>query len=168
MIKTAIGQDSHRIQDPARGKALMLGGLRFDESYALEGNSDSDAILHAITNAVSGLTGKPILGPVADGLCRAGKTDSAEYLRLALADLAAIGYGLTHVSVAVECAKPKILPRLQELRTKLSTLLDMAMADVGITATSGEGLTDFGRGLGIQALAVVTAHRETSFATAST
>jgi 2-C-methyl-D-erythritol 2,4-cyclodiphosphate synthase len=157
MIKVGMGQDSHRIQDPAQGKPLMLGGVLFREKFALEGNSDSDVILHAITNAVSGITGKPVLGPVADGLCQAGVTESVAYLRIALADLAGAGYRPLHVSLSVECLKPKILPRLPALRTRLASLLGLAVADVGITATSGEGLTDFGRGLGVQALAVVTA-----------
>ena len=59
------------------GQALVLGGVTLAEGYALEGNSDSDVVLHAITNAISGITGKPILGPVADKLCRAGVTNSA-------------------------------------------------------------------------------------------
>jgi len=159
MIKTGMGQDSHRIQEPANGKSLVLGGVRFEEAFALEGNSDSDVILHAITNAVSGITGKPVLGPVADALCKAGMTDSVAYLRLSLADLSTLGYRLTHVSVSVECARPKILPKLTELRTNLAVLLGFTVADVGITATSGEGLTDFGKGLGVQALAVVTAQK---------
>jgi len=159
MIKTGMGQDSHRIQEPGQGKALMLGGVRFAEAFALEGNSDSDVVLHAITNAISGVTGKPVLGPVADGLCKAGVTDSVAYLRLALADLSAIQYRLAHVSVALECLRPKILPKLAELRTNLAALLGLTVADIGLTATSGEGLTDFGKGLGIQALAVVTAQK---------
>ncbi len=159
MIKTGMGQDSHRVQEPSNGKTLVLGGVRFDEAFALEGNSDSDVVLHAVTNAVSGVTGKPILGPVADGLCKAGITDSTAYLRLALADLSAMGYRLAHVSVSLECARPKILPKLAELRTNLVVLLGLTVADIGITATSGEGLTDFGKGLGVQAFAVVTAQK---------
>ena len=157
MIKTGIGQDSHRVQEPSNGKPLLLGGVCFAESFALEGNSDSDVILHAITNALSGVTGRPILGPVADGLCKTGITGSTAYLRLALADLSSLGYHLTHVSVSVECRRPKILPKLPELRTNLAALLGLTVADIGVTATSGEGLTDFGLGLGIQAMAVVTA-----------
>src|SRR5690606_287512 len=105
----------------------------------------------------SGVTGKPILGPVADKLCQAGVTDSREYLKLALADLKTAGYRVGHVSVSVECARPKILPKLDALRASVAGLLGVTIADVGITATSGEGLTDFGKGLGIQAFAVVTA-----------
>jgi 2-C-methyl-D-erythritol 2,4-cyclodiphosphate synthase len=159
MIKTGLGQDSHRIQQPSQGKALILGGVRFDEAFSLEGNSDSDVILHAITNAISGVTGRPVLGPVADDLCKAGISDSSAYLRLAMADLIAIQYRLSHVSISLECQRPKILPKLAELRTHLAVLLGLTVADIGITATSGEGLTDFGRGLGIQALAVVTTQK---------
>jgi 2-C-methyl-D-erythritol 2,4-cyclodiphosphate synthase len=137
----------------------MLGGVDFQEAFALEGNSDSDVILHAITNAISGITGRPVLGPVADGLCRAGVTDSVAYLRLALTDLSAAGYRIAHVSVAVECLRPKILPRLPALRARLASLLGLVLADVAVTATSGEGLTDFGRGLGVQTMAVATAAR---------
>ena len=162
MIKTGIGQDSHRIQEPSQGKPFMLGGVKFDEPFSLEGNSDSDVILHAITNAISGITGKPILGPIADELCKSGIVDSTAYLRLAIADLFAMGYHLTHVSVSLECLKPKILPKLPVLRTHLAVLLGLTAADIGITATSGEGLTDFGKGLGIQALAVVTATQQKS------
>ena len=159
MIKTGIGQDSHRIQEPSQGKPFMLGGVHFDEPFSLEGNSDSDVILHAITNAISGITGKPILGPIADELCKSGIKDSTAYLRLAIADLFAMGYHLTHVSISLECLKPKILPKLPVLRTHLAVLLGLTVSDIGITATSGEGLTDFGKGLGIQAFTVVTAEK---------
>jgi 2-C-methyl-D-erythritol 2,4-cyclodiphosphate synthase len=154
--KIGIGQDSHRIQE-TREKPFVLGGVTFDEPFHLEGNSDSDVILHAITNAISGVTGHPVLGPVADNLCKAGVSDSAEYLKVAMADLGAIGFGVSHVSVTLECARPKILPKLDLIRARVAELLGVTIADVGITATSGEGLTDFGKGLGIQAFAVVTA-----------
>lgn len=159
MFKVGIGQDSHRIREPAAGKALVLGGVALQEAYALEGNSDSDVVLHAITNAVSGITGKPILGPVADGMCKAGVTDSSAYLQKALADLDAIGYRLTHVSVTLECRRPKILPLIPAMVARVAELIGLAAEDVGITATSGEGLTDFGKGLGIQAFACASAMR---------
>ncbi|HKP94762.1 MAG TPA: 2-C-methyl-D-erythritol 2,4-cyclodiphosphate synthase [Fibrobacteria bacterium] len=159
MFKVGIGQDSHRIQEPAAGKALVLGGVALREPYALEGNSDSDVVLHAITNAVSGITGKPILGPVADGMCKAGITDSTAYLQKALEDLDATGYRLTHVSVTLECRRPKILPLLAAMTARVAELTGLSGEDVGITATSGEGLTDFGKGLGIQAFACVSAMR---------
>ncbi|MEO6098549.1 MAG: 2-C-methyl-D-erythritol 2,4-cyclodiphosphate synthase [Fibrobacteria bacterium] len=157
MIKTGIGQDSHRIQEPAAGKDLVLGGVTLKEPYALEGNSDSDVVLHAITNAISGITGKPILGPVADGMCKAGITDSAAYLQKALEDLDGMGYRLSHLSVSLECQRPKILPILYAMTARIADLTGLSAEDVGITATTGEGLTDFGKGLGIQGFAIATA-----------
>lgn len=159
MIKVGIGQDSHRIQDPAAGKALVLGGVTLKEPYALEGNSDSDVVLHAVTNAVSGITGKPVLGPVADKMCQAGQKDSAAYLQRALEDLDAMGYRLSHVSIVLECLKPKILPIIPAMTTRLSELTGLAPEDIAFTATTGEGLTDFGKGLGIQGFATATALR---------
>lgn len=157
MLKVGIGQDSHRIQEPAAGKALVLGGVTLDEAYALQGNSDSDVVLHAITNGISGITGRPILGPLADTLCKAGITDSAAYLQKALEDLDAIGYRLSHISVSLECQRPKILPILPAMLLRLSELTGLGPEDIAVTATSGEGLTDFGKGLGIQAFAAITA-----------
>ncbi len=165
MIKVGIGQDSHRIQEPAAGKAggprkaLVLGGVTLDEAYALAGNSDSDVVLHAITNGISGITGRPILGPIADNMCKAGITDSAAYLLKGLEDLEAIGYRLSHISVSLECQRPKILPILPAMLLCLSKLTGLGPEDIAVTATSGEGLTDFGKGLGIQAFAAITAAR---------
>jgi 2-C-methyl-D-erythritol 2,4-cyclodiphosphate synthase len=132
---------------------------RYKKTEALEENFDSDEVLHAITNAISGITGKPILGPVADKLCKAGVTNSAVYLDRALDDLVEKGFRISHVSVSIECARPKILPIRERMVERLAELLGVTAEDIGITATTGEGLTDFGRGLGVQAMAVVTGER---------
>ena len=79
-MKAAIGQDSHRFEETP-GKPLILGGVVFPGEVGLLANSDGDVVLHAITNAVSGITGRNILGRVADEMCQSGITDSAEYLR---------------------------------------------------------------------------------------
>ncbi len=162
MIKIGIGQDSHRIVEEAENadkKPLLLGGHTLPVTYALAGNSDADVLLHAATNALSGITGRPVLGPVADALCRQGIKDSAVYLRKALQDLHALGYSLTHLSLSVECARPKILPHMEQIRRSMAVLAGIPVEDIGITATSGEGLTDFGKGLGIQAICTATAQR---------
>lgn len=155
-IKVGIGQDSHRLRE-TREKPFVLGGVTFDEPFCLEGNSDSDVILHAITNAISGVTGRPVLGPVADKLCKAGDTDSATYLKVAQDDLTERGYKVSHVSLTIECLRPKIIPKMDAMRARVAELLGVDVGDVAMTATTGEGLTDFGKGLGVQAFAMVTA-----------
>ena len=96
------------------------------------------------------------MGPVADKMCQAGIKNSAAYLDRALSDLKEKGYHLSHISVSIECKRPKILPILSKITERLSTLTELSTDDIGITATTGEGLTDFGKGLGVQAFAIVT------------
>ena len=155
-IKTGLGLDSHRFhEDPSINKPLILGGVNFENELSLKGNSDADVVLHAITDAISSITGNTIIGAKADELCQKGITDSREYLKLALADFG--DYSISHVAIALECHQPKIDPMVETMRTSIAELLGIAFSDVGITATSGEGLTDVGRGLGIHCTAIVTA-----------
>ncbi|MBP5311940.1 MAG: 2-C-methyl-D-erythritol 2,4-cyclodiphosphate synthase [Clostridia bacterium] len=155
----AIGQDSHAFEkDPAKqyAKPLVLGGIVFDDMPCLSANSDGDVVLHALTNAISGITCKNILGGRADEMCRAGITDSAMYLKAAMEDLEAAGGSIVNVSVSIEAARPKFFGRIPEMRESLAKLLCIAPDRCGITATSGEGLTAFGRGEGIAVFAAVT------------
>ena len=66
---STIGQDSHRFGEPSGDCKIMLGGVEIPSDRPILANSDGDVILHAITNAVSGLTGKIVLGGIADKLC---------------------------------------------------------------------------------------------------
>ena len=151
-MRAAIGQDSHRFEKEY-GKPLILGGVVFPEECGLSANSDGDVVLHAITNAISGITCRNILGAVADEMCRSGITNSAEYLREALKSLEG---RISHLSVSIECMHPKISPMIPTMRESIAGLLDIQPQQVGITATSGEGLTDYGRGLGISVLCILT------------
>jgi 2-C-methyl-D-erythritol 2,4-cyclodiphosphate synthase len=169
-VKTAIGQDSHRFAFQAAGgggdaaggagceklarRPLLLGGAEFFDAPPLMGNSDADVVLHALCNAVSGITGVNILGEISDKMCfRDGITDSAEYVKEAMKYLA--GGRIYHASFAIECARPAISPRIIEMRKNIAEIIGTDADDVCITATSGEGLTDFGRGLGIQVFAII-------------
>ena len=154
MICCAIGQDSHRFTQEE--KPLLLGGVLLPGEPGLEANSDGDVLLHALTNAVSGLTGRNILGAPADALCRAGMTDSRAYLREALKDLEALGGRIVHVSFSVEARRPHLAAHIPAIRASVAELLGIAPAHVGLTATSGEGLTAFGRGEGIQVFCQIT------------
>lgn len=156
-VKTGIGLDSHRFVESESDRPLVLGGLVFEDAPALDGNSDADVILHAVTDAISGVTGRTVIGAVADAMCREGITDSQAYLAEALKDLG--DWEISHLSVALECLRPKIDPKVPALRASLAGLLGVDVEAVCITATTGEGLSDCGRGLGVHASAVVTVVR---------
>lgn len=154
-MKVGIGQDSHRFAPEDSGRKLVLGGVVFDGEPALQGNSDADVVLHSLTNAISGVTCVNILGSVSDELCLGrGITDSSVYLGEAMKYLG--DNKIVHVSISIECLKPKISPKIEAIRKSLSALLGIPENCIGITATTGEGLTQFGQGLGIQVLSIVT------------
>jgi 2-C-methyl-D-erythritol 2,4-cyclodiphosphate synthase len=154
-VRTGIGQDSHRFLSPDSNKPCVIAGLIFDDAPGFSANSDGDVVLHAICNAITSLTGVLILGDIADDLClKDGITDSEVYLREALKTL--IKQKIIHVAVTIEAMKPKFKDRLLEMRTNIARIMHLNLSQVGITATSGEGLTDFGCGDGIQAFAIVT------------
>lgn len=157
-IRTGLGQDSHRfleLADPKR--PLILGGVEFD-GLPLSGNSDADVVLHAVTNAISSVTGVNVIGKTADEMCKRGITDSSEYLRVALEHMGDLR--ISHLAISIECLKPKISPSIDAMKAKLAELLGIEARDVGITATTGEGLTGMGRGEGVQVLAILTVYED--------
>ena len=157
-VKTGLGLDSHRFVEGEADKSFVLGGVVFDDAPALSGNSDADVILHALTDAISGVTGVTMIGATADKMCQAGVTDSKAYLAVALESLGT--WQISHVSIALECLRPKIDPKVPALRESIAGLLGVEIADVCITATTGENLNDVGRGLGMHATVIVTAVAE--------
>ncbi len=153
-MKVGIGQDSHKIDYNNKEKKLILAGVEFEEEFSLLANSDGDVILHAITNAISGVTCKNILGKIADDMCnKRGIKDSKEYLIEALKYL---NEPISHISISIECKVPKINPKIEEMRKNIARILNINENCVGITATSGEELTEFGKGNGINVFACVT------------
>ena len=155
MQLVGIGQDSHRFNPDNTDKPLVLGGLVIPGCPGLIGNSDADVVLHAVVNAVSGVSTVNVLGAVSDRMClEQGIRDSAAYLAEALKHLHAMRP--VHLSVSLECARPKLEAHIPEMRIRLAELLGLAPTHVGITATSGEGLSAFGRGEGIFCTAVLT------------
>lgn len=158
-IRTGIGQDSHRFLPPDSTKPCVIAGIIFDQVPGFNANSDGDIVFHAICNAISSLTGILILGDIADDLClKDGITDSEVYLLEAMKTLG--NQKVTHVAVTIEAKKPKFKNRLTEMRQSIARVMGLEIAQVGITATTGEGLTDFGCGDGAQAFAIITTEEE--------
>jgi len=153
-VKVGLGQDSHAFDQGDKNKKLVLAGIVFHGSVGLKGNSDADVVLHALTNSISSITGKNIIGKISDDMCRNGITNSGEYLKEALKYLH--DYTITHISISLECKKPQITPKIEEMKLSLSRIFSIDVGDIGITATTGEGLTEFGRGKGIQVLSIIT------------
>lgn len=163
MFKVGIGQDSHKIKarspkSKAKNfKPLILGGVLIDRHTEVLANSDGDVILHSLFNALSSAVGKESIGKYADPMYKKGIIDSKEYLKVALNFIKEKGFKVNNVSIAVEAKIPKISWEKQEAMKKvISQILKIKKEDIGITLTSGEELTPFGKGKGIQVLSMVS------------
>lgn len=152
-VKIGFGQDSHRFAKSK--KPLLLGGVQISTKNGLEGNSDGDVILHALVNAISSAIGGGSVSNYADKLCRKGIKDSKVYLKEALKKLKISGFEIGNISLACEASTPKLEKQFSKIKTSLAKLLSISVEQIGITATSGEKLTAWGRGEGIQVFCVV-------------
>lgn len=154
MDRVGIGQDSHKFAQ--KKKPLVLGGVKIDETGGFEGNSDGDAVIHSLCNALSSALGGDSLSTWSDALCKQGITDSRKYLEDIGKKIKAGGYEVFNVSISVEAKKPRVeLKDSDKMKAEIAGILGISKSQVGITFTSGEGLTPFGKGLGLQATSMV-------------
>lgn len=159
IVRTGIGQDSHRFLPAGSSKLCIIAGCIFEDVPGFMANSDGDVAYHAICNAITSLTGVLILGGIADDLClKDGITDSEVYLNEAVKTLGK--QTVTHVSLTLEGKKPSFKRYLLTMRENIARVMGLDVSQVGITATSGEGLTDFGCGDGVQCFAIVTTQQK--------
>jgi len=151
--RIGIGSDSHRF---IGNKKLVIGGVKLDEGYGFEANSDGDVVLHALFNAISTALGMKSLGFYADRMFNEGITDSRQYLRFIIEKINAKNLKIQNVAIMLEGRKPKIDKHIDKIKGSLSRLLKIKEENIGIAATSGEGLTEFGKGNGMQCICVVS------------
>lgn len=148
-----IGQgfDAHRF---AEGRALVLGGVRFDYPLGLAGHSDADVLAHAIGDALLGAAALGDLGAhFPDGDARYKDADSLKLLECIRTMLENSGWAIVNVDATVIAQAPRIAPRVLEMRTNLALALGLELNRIGVKATTTEGMGFTGRGEGIAATA---------------
>ena len=155
MFKVGIGQDSHpfvKIGD----KRCVLGGVEVSDVPGFVGNSDGDVIIHALCAGIEQVLGRKNFSTYSDDMCKKGIIDSREYLKVAVSHMKEDGYKINNVGISVECKTPKILPIEDEIKQNLAPILETQIENIGINATTGEGMTAFGRGEGVQVFVIVS------------
>jgi len=149
-----IGQDSHAFSKKGN---LILGGLEFKNENKLEGNSDADVLLHALCTGLLQAIGEKSLGAFADNWCLKQKIkDSRKYLYKILKKVNKHGYSINNIGCMLEGKRPKIDLISPKLKANLAHLCGIPERRIGITATSGENLTSFGKGKGLQCYCIVS------------
>lgn len=156
--RVGIGLDSHKFTD--KPKELILGGVVIPDENGLEANSDGDVIFHSLFNALSQSVGGKSLGFYADPLCKQGIKNSAVYLKISLEMIKEKGFKINNIGIMIEAKKPKLDEYEVLIKEKIAGICCIDPSKIGITATSGEELTAFGRGEGIQVFSIVSLRKE--------
>ena len=151
-LRVGHGYDIHRT---AAGRKLVLGGVKFDTDFGLDGHSDADALTHAICDALLGAAGLPDIGHQFPNTDPAFKNaDSQVLLQRVIAALRERGWAPVNLDATLIAEKPKIAPRLAEMKAILAKSTGLPADAIGLKATTNEGSDDLGRGLAIAAHAV--------------
>jgi 2-C-methyl-D-erythritol 2,4-cyclodiphosphate synthase len=151
-MRIGIGYDIHRFQE---GRPLVLGGVTLPGETGLGGHSDADVLLHAVIDAILGAAGLGDIGqhfPPDDPAY--ADADSLRLLAEARAAVEEAGYRAANVDATVIAERPKIGPRVAEMRRSIGDALGLGESRVSVKATTNEGIGDIGRGEAIAALAV--------------
>lgn len=151
------GYDIHRT---IAGRALVLGGVKFDCDFGLDGHSDADALTHAICDALLGAAALPDIGhffPNTDPRWKG--VDSQVLLQHVVTALRERGWKPANLDASLIAERPKIAPRLAEMKAVLARSTGLPVDCVGLKATTNEGSDDIGRGLAIAAHAVALIER---------
>ena len=159
-LRVGHGYDIHRT---VAGRPLVLGGVRFECDFGLEGHSDADCLTHAICDALLGAAGLPDIGhffPNTDPAYH--NIDSQKLLVEVARRLAADGWRIQNIDASLIAEKPKIQPRLAEMKTALARSAALHVSQIGLKATTNEGSDDIGRGRAIAAHAVALIARPAS------
>jgi 2-C-methyl-D-erythritol 2,4-cyclodiphosphate synthase len=148
-----MGVDAHAFAD---GVPLVLAGVRFDSARGLAGHSDGDVIAHALIDAILGAAGLGDIGSLfPSGDERHHGADSVELLREAYRHVREAGFTVVNADCILIGEEPRIAPRRDEMRSRLSGALDGAEVNVRATTTDRLGFTGRAEGLAAQAVALL-------------
>jgi 2-C-methyl-D-erythritol 2,4-cyclodiphosphate synthase len=156
-LRIGHGYDIHRL---VPGRPLVLGGVKFDTDYGLDGHSDADALTHAICDALLGAAGLPDIGHFFPNTDPAFKNiDSQILLQRVIAALRERGWKPVNIDASLIAEKPKINPRLADMKAALAASTGLPTDCIGLKATTNEGVDEIGRALAIAAHAVCLIER---------
>jgi 2-C-methyl-D-erythritol 4-phosphate cytidylyltransferase/2-C-methyl-D-erythritol 2,4-cyclodiphosphate synthase len=144
VVRVGTGYDLHRL---VAGRPLVLAGVRIPFERGLEGYSDADIVCHAVTDAVLGAACAGDIGRLFPDTDAAWKdADSVGLLTTAVQNVRAAGWSVANVDVTIIAERPKLLPYLNAMQTRLAKALGCDETSVSIKGKTNEGLDSMGRG----------------------
>ena len=153
MFRIGQGFDVHQLTE---NRPLIIGGVTIPYEKGLMGHSDADVLLHTVTDACLGAIGEGDIGkhfPDTDPNFK--DADSSELLQKVWELVKSRGYELVNADCTIIAQKPKMAPHIEQMKNKISELLEATPDCINVKATTTEKLGFPGREEGIAAQAVV-------------
>lgn len=151
-IRVGFGFDVHRL---VKGRDLWMGGVKLEHEMGLLGHSDADVLIHAICDALLGAANMRDIGfHFPDNKEEFHNIDSKILLAKTVELLAGKGYEIGNIDATICAERPKMNPRIPEMKKVLAGVMGVDEDDISIKATTTEKLGFTGREEGISAYAV--------------
>ncbi len=155
-FRVGLGYDIHPL---VAGRPCVLGGVNIPSPVGPDGHSDADVVLHAVADAILGAVGLRDIGhyfPNTDAALEG--LDSAVIVKRAVAEAKANGGWIVgNVDLVIIGERPKVMAHVEALRTSVAGIIGISPSQVGIKATTNEGMDSIGQGkaLAVQAICLV-------------
>ncbi|MFH1552804.1 MAG: 2-C-methyl-D-erythritol 2,4-cyclodiphosphate synthase [Candidatus Omnitrophota bacterium] len=153
MMKIGMGYDMHGL---ARGRQMVLGGVKIPCVKGPKGHSDGDVLLHAICDAVLGALGRPDIGErFPDTEAKYKDISSAELLRDVASLMDSEGFGIGNLDCVVVTEEPRVADYREKMTRLIGDILKAPAGAVNVKGKTSEKLGIIGEGKAIAAYAVV-------------
>lgn len=152
--RIGIGYDVHKFTD---GDHVIICGVDIPHSHSLEGHSDADVGLHAMTDAILGAVGAGDIGtyfPPNDPQWKGAASDI--FLRHAVEKVRDMGGALQNLDITIICEAPKIVPNREAMTKRVAEITGLSSDRINIKGKTTEKLGFTGRREGIAAEAVAS------------
>ena len=156
-FRVGLGYDIHPL---IAGRPCILGGMSIPSPVGPEGHSDADVLLHAVADAILGAAGLRDIGhyfPNTDASLKG--LDSAVIVKKAVAEAKAQGgWVVGNVDIVIIGERPKVMAHVEAMKAKVAEIIGISPAQVGIKATTNEGMDSIGQGkaLAVQAICLIS------------
>ena len=156
-LRIGIGHDTHRL---IPGGKLVLGGIEISHPFSLDGHSDADVLLHAVTDALLGAAALGDIGELFPNTDESNRgRDSGEMLRLTTQKVRDNGFQIINLDCIVFAQKPKLSPIKSKIAANIASLIGVSEDRVGVKAKTGEKVGPVGEELAMQAQCVALLYK---------
>ena len=155
-FRVGLGYDIHPL---VAGRPCVLGGVNIPADIGPDGHSDADVVLHAVADAILGAAGLRDIGhyfPNTDAAIKG--LDSAVIVQKAVTEAKSVGgWFVGNVDIVIIGERPKVMAHVEAMKAKVAGIIGISPSQVGIKATTNEGMDSIGQGkaLAVQAICLV-------------